>query len=363
VFKTIVVIGFVQSLFGMLIFLTKRPKHLSFTFLAVWLAVIAIFLGAGLLPFQVVNYFKPGIFPVLFLLGPLLYLYVSSLAVEDFRFRPIMFVHLAPLLLVSVHRSLSDAVPISSSLGYNNVYYSLLIVSLTFYWFLSLTLILKHRKSIPYHFSNYTPKNSLTWLIFVLSAFLVLFLAHFMHSFLRRVLGAEVLKFPVFPVNLTLFTFIMIFFGINQSAIYNKEKLKSDSPDEPDSSDEQQPKYIRPALNELQIGEMNQTVVHFLKMKKPFLNPEYNLQMMADDLNLSRHKLSQVINHSQKKNFYKFINAFRVEEVKEKLADPAYEHFTVLGIGLECGFNSKTSFNRIFKEETGLTPTEYKRNL
>jgi AraC-like DNA-binding protein len=66
--------------------------------------------------------------------------------------------------------------------------------------------------------------------------------------------------------------------------------------------------------------------------------------MMADDLNLSRHKLSQVINHSQKKNFYKFINAFRVEEVKEKLADPAYEHFTVLGIGLECGFNSKTSF-------------------
>jgi AraC-like DNA-binding protein len=50
-------------------------------------------------------------------------------------------------------------------------------------------------------------------------------------------------------------------------------------------------------------------------------------------------------------------------EVKEMLVNPEYKHYTVLGIGLECGFNSKTSFNRIFKEETGLTPTEYKRTV
>ncbi len=85
--------------------------------------------------------------------------------------------------------------------------------------------------------------------------------------------------------------------------------------------------------------------------------------MMAEDLNISRHKLSEAINNGQKKNIYKLINEFRVEEVKEMLVNPAFNHFTVLGIGLECGFNSKTSFNRIFKEETGLTPTEYKRAI
>lgn len=101
----------------------------------------------------------------------------------------------------------------------------------------------------------------------------------------------------------------------------------------------------------------------YLKGKKPYLNPDYSLQMMAEDLNISRHKLSEAINNGQKKNIYKLINEFRVEEVKEMLVNPAFNHFTVLGIGLECGFNSKTSFNRIFKEETGLTPTEYKRAI
>jgi AraC-like DNA-binding protein len=85
--------------------------------------------------------------------------------------------------------------------------------------------------------------------------------------------------------------------------------------------------------------------------------------MMADDLSISKHRLSQAINSGRKKNFYKFINEFRIEEVKDRLSDSAYAHYSILGIALECGFNSKTSFNRIFKEETGLTPTEFLRTL
>jgi AraC-like DNA-binding protein len=85
--------------------------------------------------------------------------------------------------------------------------------------------------------------------------------------------------------------------------------------------------------------------------------------MMVDDLNISRQKLSYLINSGQQKNFYKFINEFRIRDVKEKLLDPAFSHYSVLGIGLDCGFNSKTSFNRIFKEETGSTPSEFKRRF
>lgn len=85
--------------------------------------------------------------------------------------------------------------------------------------------------------------------------------------------------------------------------------------------------------------------------------------MMVEDLKISRQKLSYVINIGQHKNFYKLINESRVNEVKEKLQDSHYNHYTVLAIGLDCGFNSKTSFNRIFKEETGLTPTEYRDKI
>ena len=113
--KTIVIIGFVQSLFGILIFSTKRPGHLSFVFLTIWMVVIAIFLGARLLPFQVVEYYKPGIFPLMFLTGPLLYFYVSSLAVENFKLKTIHLLHIIPFVLVSVHRSTISVVPIAGS--------------------------------------------------------------------------------------------------------------------------------------------------------------------------------------------------------------------------------------------------------
>jgi AraC-like DNA-binding protein len=200
----------------------------------------------------------------------------------------------------------------------------------------------------------------LGWLISVLTLFLVFFVIDFAMSFISRVLGFEIGRFSFLSLNLTIFTFIMIFFGINQSVIYKTPRVAKDEPENPENHEA---RYSRSSLNEKQMEELTNAVFQYLKNKKPYLNPDYSLQMMAEDLNISRHKLSEAINNGQKKNFYKLINEFRVEEVKEMLANSAFSHYSVLGIGLECGFNSKTSFNRIFKEETGLTPTEYKRTI
>lgn len=355
----------------MVIFISKRPRHLSFVFLTIWLAIIAAFLGARLLPFQVTDYFKPGIFPLLLLFGPLLYLYVNSLSVENFSLKATMLLHLVPLVVVGIHRTIVNPVPIggpanqaeNSMYFYNKIYYSLIVLSLLTYWIFSLKLILSHRKNIPNHFSNYTSKNSLGWLISVLTLFLLLFVIDFSMSFLTRVLGIEIGRFSFLSLNLTIFTFIMIFFGINQSAIYISPKKLQKEPEYHENHVNQETRYSHSSLNEKQINELTKTVFQYLKGKKPYLNPDFSLQMMAEDLNISRHKLSEAINIGQKKNFYKLINEFRVEEVKEMLVNPAFNHYTVLGIGLECGFNSKTSFNRIFKEETGLTPTEYKKTI
>jgi AraC-like DNA-binding protein len=369
--ETITIIGLVQSLFGFLVFLTKRPKHLSFIFLSIWMAVIAIYLGASLLPFQVVDYFKPGIFPIMFLTGPLLYLYVSSLTIEDFRFKPIQLLHLLPFLLIVLHRATVKVVPISSTPDlvenpdylFNKIYYSLLIISVFGYWFFGLKLIIKHRKKIPLYFSNYTSKNTLNWLIFVLSLFLLLFITSFFVFFISNVLELGLIQYSTLSVNLTIFTFIMVYFGINQTAIYEMR------PEVPKKTTDgtyvlsSEPKYASSALTENELEETAGIILKYLKESKPYLNNEYNLQMMARDTSLSKHTLSQVINRGQKKNFYRIINGFRVEEVKEKLTDPAFEHYSILGIALECGFNSKTSFNRIFKEETGLTPSQYIKNM
>jgi AraC-like DNA-binding protein len=78
-------------------------------------------------------------------------------------------------------------------------------------------------------------------------------------------------------------------------------------------------------------------------------------------LNVSPHNLSEVINSKLKQNFYELVNGYRVEEVKRKLQSPEYDMYSILGIAYESGFNSKTSFNTIFKKYVGQTPSDYKR--
>jgi AraC-like DNA-binding protein len=366
--ETIIIIGFVQSLFGILLFIAKRPKHISFNFLITWLALIAIFLGAQLLPFEVVEYFKPGIFPILFLFGPLLYMYLCSLTMENFRIKPVYLLHLVPFLIICFFRSIVNVVPITSSADlsenpfyiYNKIYYSFFISSLFVYWLLSLKLIYKHRKNIPNNFSNYTRRNTLNWSVLVLTLFLIFFIADFSLFYFSRVLNMKMSFIQILPLNITLFTFIIIFFGINQTVIYqDKPSLPEAEPHGKEIIDIT--RIDGGLLREKQKDELTETILQYLKNKKPYLNPDYSLQMMVEDLNLSRQKLSYLINMGQQKNFYKLINEFRVREVKEKLLDPSFSHYSVLGIGLDCGFNSKTSFNRIFKEETGYTPSEFKK--
>lgn len=287
--ETIITIGLVQSLFGVLVFLSKRPRHLCFNLLAVWLFVIAIFLGSQLLPFEVVDYFKPGIFPILFLFGPLLYFYVNSLVVEHFKLRWIHAFHVLPLIIIWVHRSFTDAVSVTSSSNlaenpsyiYNKIYYVLLIISLFLYWILSIRLILSHRKKIPYFFSNYSKNNTLSWLIFVVFIFLFLIVADRFLSSLQKVLGIAVFQFLSISSNLTIFTFIMVFFGINQTVIYKPRRRKTGGKDTDSTL-----KYKHSSLSNEQKDEISSRVTTYLKTNKPYLIADYSLQMMAEELQM-----------------------------------------------------------------------------
>ena len=107
---------------------------------------------------------------------------------------------------------------------------------------------------------------------------------------------------------------------------------------------------------------IDKLVAHMAE-KKPYLYPELSLSTLAKDMNMSRSQLSQLINDGIGENFYDFINKHRVEEVKKLMTDPEMTNFSLLGIAFEAGFKSKSTFNLIFKRFTGLTPTEYRKNL
>lgn len=87
---------------------------------------------------------------------------------------------------------------------------------------------------------------------------------------------------------------------------------------------------------------------------------ELTLATLAIKLHTPPHELSRIINAGLDKSFSDFINELRVRDVALKMNNKAYDHFTLVGIAYESGFNSQRTFNRVFKETTGKTPAEYK---
>jgi AraC-like DNA-binding protein len=122
-------------------------------------------------------------------------------------------------------------------------------------------------------------------------------------------------------------------------------------------------KYEKSGLRDDMANEYLEKVLSFMQIKKPFLQGDLTLQEMADQLEISKHHLTQVINERLHKNFYQFINEYRIEEVKRRMILPENDNITILGIAYDCGFNSKSAFNKIFKQVVGTTPSQYKKSL
>jgi len=99
-----------------------------------------------------------------------------------------------------------------------------------------------------------------------------------------------------------------------------------------------------------------------MTQEKLFLNSSLNLGEVATKLSVMPRYLSQVINELKDQNFYDFVNTYRIEEAKKILSDPANNNEKILSVLYECGFNSKSVFNTVFKKNTGVTPSEFRRN-
>jgi AraC-like DNA-binding protein len=94
-------------------------------------------------------------------------------------------------------------------------------------------------------------------------------------------------------------------------------------------------------------------------LKSLHLRPKLTVNELANEMKVPVKYVTYLMTNYHSKNFNDFVNTFRVKEVIAKMADPATKHKSLLGIALDAGFNSKSSFNQVFKEHTGKTPSEY----
>ena len=153
---------------------------------------------------------------------------------------------------------------------------------------------------------------------------------------------------------IALFSFAYSFYGIKQPVIFG-QVVKPNGDNKID-----QEKYIKSGLKAKQAEEYLKQLISFVENNKPYLDHDLTIHELSSLTGIQRHHITQVLNEKHKRNFFTFINEYRTKEVIEKFSDPKFNHYTIIAIAFDAGFNSKTTFNSIFKSQTGLTPSQYR---
>lgn len=109
--------------------------------------------------------------------------------------------------------------------------------------------------------------------------------------------------------------------------------------------------------------ELLDELLRYMEEGKPYLNPKLSISDLASKLRCTEAELSQFLNNYMKVNFANFINIYRINEIKLWLNKENLSKYTLKTLSEQCGFNSKTTFYRVFKDVTGMTPSEYCKSL
>lgn len=318
--------------------------------------------------------------PFTLVIGPFLYLYVRGFK-EVITWRKawphfVLFVLFLPLA-GWVFNDVGKIYPLSKEIPAEVPSHLLSIIPVTIrllqriiYFFLARKELLVYQKSIRHLFSE-TSRIDLNWVKWLIYGYLFLTIG--------TIVGySMILKYPEYfklwvlivgSLN-TVYIYAATFKGMKQSTVWqlqgkgNKEsveiRMKEAESLEQDKVSHEKQKYQRSTIGVDRLQEITDRIVQALAKEKLFLEAELNLQNLADRLNLPSYQVSQAINETLGKNFYDVVNGYRVEEAKRLLADPKNRNYTVLSVGFEAGFNSKTTFNTVFKKFTGQTPSDFK---
>ena len=120
--------------------------------------------------------------------------------------------------------------------------------------------------------------------------------------------------------------------------------------------------YSKPKLTQNESEVLANKLKAYMETKEPYLQPDLSLVNLATFMDVQKSELTYLLNNYMGVNFFSFVNQYRLRAVLQKLENPNFSHLTILSIAFDCGFNSKSTFNGLFKQHTGITPTEYRNN-
>jgi AraC-like DNA-binding protein len=286
------------------------------------------------------------------IVAPLLFFYSKALTKYDFRFRMMDSLHLTPsfgaIIIVLLIRNIPPSKEFSTNV--DEILLGSITVQMLLYLGRMFILLRDHTKNIQNTYSSLERIN-LRWLRFFVVSQAVIWPTAFLidlHSHGSREIGYVWLLVSIFMC-------IIGYFGIRQPEIFSGELQEAKL-----AVQNGKKKYEKSALSPEQADAILQRLLTLMQSSKPYAIPTLTLPALSKQMNVSPHHLSQIINERLNRNFFEFINHYRVREAKRLLKDPGNQHLTLAAIGFEAGFNSVSSFNSIFKKVTSCTPSVYR---
>lgn len=355
----------------------KQQKSISDKLLIAWIINFAFYFA---IPFCIENlqFFHPsywGMIMGIFIVAhaPFLYVYTSSFTNPEFKINFRNFYHfgIISIFVVSIipYFSLSPEDRISIVLEKQDLSYYMLVPMLTQLliraYFLTRTFIIlvRHQSAIGQSFS-YKTKIDLSWIKLITYGFFGEIILNFV---LYGLVSAQLVNiywmdYIIVIINIILF-FYIAYSGYKQRTIQLWIPQPAPVPDtkKKETNRNSNPESAKPVAEE-NYHPVISDLIQLMDKEKLYLEPELNIGDIANQLNIHAHQLSRLINQQLKKNFYEFVNAYRVQEFKRLATDPRNRHISILGLAMDAGFNSKATFYRFFKNTTGLTPSQFMEN-
>ena len=374
--KYIFLIAAFNAFFFNVLLFQKKPRALHDYILIFWLTYLGAYIGVyALYSHELFTHFQLlsiSLISLLMLHGPFLYYYILTLVSDKSHISGKDLLHLIPFVLFNLFILISSFNPgISQKLNIEKVspgdnpplLFSLFLIMTAFsgtvYFLLTIRLFKKLDINIFNIFSN-SANIDLYWVRRLVLIFGVVWTALISVTVIHHIFQMFSMVFCTDGLFLSLSVFVILigYFGLKQKVIFSSEDIIV-----AEEATKFQIKYSGSRLSDSEAKRYAGKLTDYMKSAKPYLNPDLSLPQLATELNISTHYLSQVINEQFNLNFFDFVNGYRVDAFKEKIIDPSFRNFSLLGIAFECGFNSKSAFNRIFKQSTGITPSQFKKDL
>ncbi|TEW50656.1 helix-turn-helix domain-containing protein [Psychromonas algicola] len=380
-------IGLSLSVFTLLNIFIKVDKHKTDLLLFGWLVTLNIPLLLTLFAYANLDLHWLNMFinpSVNLLQGPILYTYVQMLISGNGKFKLPYLLHLTPFIFfyflfvfmphlvpIPLHNEQSNLMPDvennSLSLSFKALFGFLNSLIFIGYSIITIILLRKHQKIINKFFSQKNNQISLKWIYSLPLVFIILL---FINIANENNNGAFY-QTPPMTLHLLSYLFFIIllcFFGMKQKPVFYPDPLtlKKNSLNNQlaKTEEESKPKCASTAnmlINESLVSEIIVKMQKYMEINKSYLNPEFSIYHLSEELNIPRRALSHVLNHGLSKNFFQYVNEYRVGEVKRLLENPEEMKSTILDLAFKSGFTSKSSFNGIFKQYCHVTPSQYRK--